>query len=256
MPWIRRKQREGGEYFYVVLKQEGIRRGERWLYAGRTEQEAQERLKEVELSLLRNESLPGVQRGQKALYALMDDYLADCDRTLNPGTVHGYRKALTRFRDYLGRDQALKRITRKAMQDYRATLVDLAFDSQRLALGAVRAFFNWLLDAYGPESLREDFGLSDLNPAARLRLKRPPSQPKPHLSPEEIRKLLALVKKDPRDHALLLLLFSTGLRPFEALALEWKAIDFEAMNLSVVGKGGKWATHHAAVATLPTVGRP
>jgi len=65
------------------------------------------------------------------------------------------------------------------------------------------------------------------------------------LEKKEVEKLIAKIKqkgaRNLRDRALLTVLFSTGLRISEALALEWTAFEEQGratMELPIIGKGG------------------
>ena len=59
-------------------------------------------------------------------------------------------------------------------------------------------------------------------------------------SPRELRKLLA--KADPRERVLVLLAADGGLRLAEVVALTWAQVDLQRRRVSVLGKGGVFAT--------------
>ncbi len=103
------------------------------------------------------------------------------------------------------------------------------------AIGATRSFFRFLFEE----------GRLEINPAQALRSIRlgPPLAPK-HLTVPEVQRLLSLPSTDitvgRRDHAILMLLYNTGLRVGELCALSREDVRLPAEGwgaLQVVGKG-------------------
>ena len=111
----------------------------------------------------------------------------------------------------------------------------LGVSSQSHWLGALRCWFAWMA--------RE--GLIETNPAAHLEPPRETKRlPRHALSPEEVEAVLE--QADPsapyglRNRAILEMLYSTGLRRAEALALELSDVDRRRRAVLVrCGKGGK-----------------
>ncbi len=100
---------------------------------------------------------------------------------------------------------------------------------------SLKAWGKWLADE---EYVRRD-------PFARVKAPQLDDKPKPALTTAEVEKLLATCDKatqtGSRDRAIMLLLFSTGLRASEALALEVGDIDGDRALITVRrGKGGKF----------------
>ncbi|MFA5866342.1 MAG: site-specific integrase [Actinomycetota bacterium] len=83
------------------------------------------------------------------------------------------------------------------------------------------------------------------NPAAVVDRPKIPKSEIDYLSPEEIGRLLHAAEPKARDHALLMLLATTGVRIGEALALTWDDVDFVKQTINVS------KTMHAGVATSP-----
>jgi site-specific recombinase XerD len=108
----------------------------------------------------------------------------------------------------------------------------LAAGSQACMLTAVGTFFAWLLKEQ----------LIATNSAAALQLpKRPRNLPRNVLTRRETRRLVEATPihkpRDIRDHALLEVLYGTGLRLSELIGLTLYDLDWEASTLRVRGKG-------------------
>ncbi|HVJ59998.1 MAG TPA: tyrosine recombinase XerC, partial [Burkholderiaceae bacterium] len=114
------------------------------------------------------------------------------------------------------------------------------------ALSAWRSFFRW----------RAEQGLSDANPVAGTRPPRRAQRLPKALAPETAVRLAAHVADDSplalRDHALIELLYSSGLSLAELVSLDWRYfeghgalprstswIDLDAAEVTVRGKGNK-----------------
>lgn len=101
-------------------------------------------------------------------------------------------------------------------------------NTSRVLLGALRAFYRWLL--------REELVSADPTqlvdgPRVPVRLRR--------AAPErEVGRLLAL-DDDPRLRALVALMVCAGLRCCECSALDWSDVDLTAPSVIVYGKGSK-----------------
>ena len=109
-------------------------------------------------------------------------------------------------------------------------------------------------------------GLITRNPAERLDLPAIRNDPQPHWTPEQVRRFLEATV-DHRDHALYVVLLSTGMRIGEAIALRWIHLDLERSIMTVTdtlrrgdagnrepGSGTK-TTKARTVALTPECGR-
>lgn len=99
-------------------------------------------------------------------------------------------------------------------------------------LSAWRSFFDYLV---------RDHGLS-ANPGRGLRAPRSPKRLPTTLSPDQTARLLDGSEGEDlaiRDHALLELVYSSGLRIGETLSLEMHDIDLDARTVRVTGKGSR-----------------
>jgi len=185
-----------------------------------------------------------------ALHLAFDDYLAhlQIERGLSGNTVAAYRRDLDRYGDFLARRgrASLAEVRPGDVTDYVLVVRDgsdgrsaLATTSTARAVAAVRGLHKY---AYAE-------GATDADPAARVR---PPAMGRrlPHpISIDQVTRLLSTPPEDTplglRDRALLELLYATGARISEVVALDVDDVadlrdpgaDFAALRL--VGKGGK-----------------
>jgi site-specific recombinase XerD len=106
--------------------------------------------------------------------------------------------------------------------------------SRNRKYSTLKSFFKWAL-AEG--IFEDDFGADIVTPKVPQRI--------PHfISVDEAIGLLKKLKgsegeKQPRDRALLLLLYGGGLRVSEACGLKWRQVDLKSATILVLGKGGK-----------------
>lgn len=165
-----------------------------------------------------------------------------------PKTRVNYARDVRELLDWLGRETELKTIaevTSAHIQQYQLALFQqmqpenevakktLSLGAQANKLAAVRKFFHWLLAE----------GLLAYNPTAALEFpKRPRPLPRNVLTPEEARRLIestpTVKPRDIRDRALIELLYATGIRRAELIALTLYDLDLKAATLRIEhGKG-------------------
>ena len=158
-------------------------------------------------------------------------------RGYSPETVRAYVSDLAQFRDHLRAAgiEALGDVDLAALRGFLAALQPHAYRRATLARkqAALRSFFRW---ARRTGRISED-------PARLLRTPRG-SRPLPKfLRSPEIDALMAAPDGSPaglRDRALLELLYASGLRAGEAVALDVDDVDLESGQVRVRhGKGGK-----------------
>ncbi len=109
--------------------------------------------------------------------------------------------------------------------------------------GSPRSRARWVSAVRGFFSFLEQSRALTSNPAALLRMRRPPGGlPRP-LGQPEVRQLLAAPSaahpRAVRDRAMLELLYATGLRVSELVALRTEGLDLEAGFVRVLGKGSR-----------------
>jgi integrase/recombinase XerC len=173
------------------------------------------------------------------------------ERNASRHTIRNYESDLAQFSEYLqppgGRPPLLAEIDHLLIREYLGHLHDQKLEKTSIArkLASLRSFFRF--------AVRE--GMIGKNPA---RLVSTPSLPRrlpPVLSAEEVNRFLDWVKTSKsglcgkgrekaqwlraRDRAILELLYGSGLRVSELIALDLKDIDAQGQSVRVQGKGGK-----------------
>lgn len=158
-------------------------------------------------------------------------------RGLSPHTVTNYGSDLTQFRVFLVENHGIRRFRDVEVLEIRSFLAHLhAQGSERSTiarkLAAIRTFFRFLL--------RE--GKIPQNPARLVATPRLDRKIPPRLEESEVERLLEAPDASPlgrRDRAFLELLYGTGLRVGELVALDLARCDFEERLVRVTGKGNK-----------------
>ena len=165
------------------------------------------------------------------------------ERDVSPHTLRNYLSDLAQFQQFLiERDLCLgagKTIdTRKIdIHIVRAYLAALTKSRKKSSVGrklaALKGFFRYLVATHQIEK----------DP---LLLIHSPKQEKPlpkFLSVDDVFQLLGGVKikkaLDVRDHAMLEVFYSTGIRVSELVGLNWSDVDFQLGIVRVLGKGSK-----------------
>lgn len=187
-------------------------------------------------------------------------YLRD-ERNVSVHTLRSYRSDLSQFRDYLAipdrrgriREPRLDEVDHLLIREYLGYLYSRNRQKTSVArkLAALRSFFKFCV--------RE--GWLEENPARLVRTPRLPQRLPRVLTPEQVNNFLntcaelpsrgagarkATAERDAwaqrlirRDHALLELLYASGLRASELVGLNLRDIDHKEQMLRVRGKGRK-----------------
>jgi integrase/recombinase XerC len=175
---------------------------------------------------------------QAGAAAWTDRYLAHLrtERRLSPHTEAAYRRDLAALTAYcdgerLGHWTQLDNfhIRTFAAREHRD---GLGPRSVQRRLSALRGFFNYLI--------RE--GIIKSNPAAEIRAPRAGKRLPKTLDVDQVASLLSRPASNPlarRDHAMLELLYSSGLRLAELAGLDVTDLDLADRTVRVLGKGAK-----------------
>lgn len=163
-----------------------------------------------------------------------------CELNLSAYTVSSYKKDIEQWRDYStgGHPERFEPMD-TAVSDLRLWVARLAATGHstrtiRRKIQALRAFYRYLMRFHGLRS----------NPAADITLARPDKPLPVYIRPEET----AAVLDEPvdttdftsvRDHLIVLMLYSTGIRCSELLTLRDANVRPEAGELKVLGKRNK-----------------
>jgi integrase/recombinase XerD len=182
------------------------------------------------------------------------------ERGYSQNTLSAYSTDLTQFQDLVEEEelQAWDNLSSEHLEAFTEWLRENYSDaSVARKIAACRSFLNFL---FAEGVLESDLTEWLQQPRVGRRL------PKP-LTHEEIRRLLQSTEGDKtplglRDRALIEVLYATGLRATEAVALRVQDIDFERHTLRCLGKGSKERIiplHNVALETVRTYleeGRP
>jgi integrase/recombinase XerC len=160
------------------------------------------------------------------------------ERRLPPNTISSYKRDLASFTDWI-RWRSIDQWSE--ISDIHITKYlgfrnrdGMSITTMLRELSCIRSFFKYLLEE----------GVVDSNPGKLVRLKRPDRKLPYTLSQDEIKKFLdaEFDHRSPiqvRDHAILELLYSSGIRLHELVQLSISDIDVEDRLLFVLGKGSK-----------------
>lgn len=166
--------------------------------------------------------------------------MMSAERGAAGNTIEAYRADLLGYAGFLAqRGKGISEADREDVAQYLADLAGqgLAASSSARRLSALRQLHRFLVS----EAIKGD------DPTRIVSSPKPGRSLPKVLSVEEVDKLLALAEeeaaggeeKDARLYVLLELLYATGLRVSELVALERKAVRREADHLTITGKGGK-----------------
>ncbi len=182
----------------------------------------------------------------KTLRDLLNDFL-EHGRTRNfrPRTIDSYRTECTRFLNWLESRYDVTtadRLRRSHLDSWLRHLTDhrtarglpLTVKTIRMRIAVLRTFLKYLaVRAYILGSM----------PDVLLAPKEPQTLPMSVLTHAQVKKLLTAVHTDTpqgiRNRAILELLYTSGIRAAEVLALDVGDVDLHAATAKVTGKGGK-----------------
>ena len=158
------------------------------------------------------------------------------ERNVSPYTVRNYTTDLIDFFNFLRAKKvySLKEVDRHILRNYLSYLVEQRFVKASIArkLSAIRSFYRYLMR----EKMVSANPVADTSPKLDKRL---PS----FLTLEEVKKLLNTPDRSTpqgqRNHALLELLYASGLRVSELVSLNPGQIDLDTGEIRVWGKGSK-----------------
>ena len=179
-------------------------------------------------------SAVGIDAGSERLIDAFADYLHD-EANASPHTIKAYATDLRQLAQHL----TLSRHTlaTAAVHDVRAYLASLAGTQRKSSiarkLAALKHFYRFCTR----------LGARSEDPVAMLAGPKRERYLPPHLSVDEMFRVLdgprTLSPLTCRDRAILELLYSTGIRVSELVALDWRHIDRRAEAVRVLGKGRK-----------------
>ncbi|MCB4810703.1 tyrosine recombinase XerC [Methylovorus menthalis] len=169
----------------------------------------------------------------------MVDYLAQYldhlshERRLSPLTRENYQRDLRTLLELHG-ELPLNEMTGAHVRRYVATLHGRSLGGRSIArmLSAWRGFFEFLIQRHGFSA----------NPCQGIRAPKSPKSLPHALSPDQAVQLVSIDDEDTlaqRDHAMLELFYSSGLRLAELVNLNLDALNLGEGTITVTGKGNK-----------------
>lgn len=166
--------------------------------------------------------------------------LAD-KRGYSAHTLAAYRRDVTHFAQYLSSHQDGSReinawgdVDIQQVRAYAASRHRAGISGRSLqrTLSALRVFFRYLASQDQIQT----------NPVQYVRAPRTPRKLPPVLDVDQMDRLLAIKAGDPlalRDHAIMELAYSSGLRLAELVSLDVSSLDLPERLVDIIGKGGK-----------------
>ncbi len=180
------------------------------------------------------------------IHKYIQDFLEHCEieKNQSPKTIENYRHYLERFADFakeegISRPESIKLDTIRQYRLYINRFRDehgkpLKLITQNYHVIAIRAFLKYLI--------KRD--IETLAPE-KIELAKPPAREVSFLSRDELERLFAALKHEDsdiirlRDTAIMLTLFSSGVRVSELVSLKQNAVNLKSGEFSVRGKGDK-----------------
>jgi integrase/recombinase XerC len=170
---------------------------------------------------------------------MIEEYLSylEAVRGMSSRTIEAYGKDLSRFADYCANHD--RRAEKASPQEVRAFIADISAEgiasvSVNRALSSIRGFYRWMLR----------FGRRADDPCGNLKNLKTPKVLPGFLWEGEMAAFAKLPDKagilwPVRDKALILVMYSAGLRISELVSLSLKDLDGDLSGGRVTGKGDK-----------------
>jgi len=159
------------------------------------------------------------------------------EKNLSANTISAYNLDLIEFIAHMKTHEIMNvsQVQRSDLETYTAWLSkrNLSARTQARHISALRQFFRFLVAE----------GLNDKNPASGIELPKIPKRLPSHLEVEEIDRILAAIDttnpRQLRDYAMISLMYASGMRVSELIAIEVGDLDMARGFVSTVGKGSK-----------------
>ncbi|HEY9856178.1 MAG TPA: site-specific tyrosine recombinase XerD [Stenomitos sp.] len=172
----------------------------------------------------------------RSLEAYRDDFIMHLglERNLSPHSLKAYRQDLDQFHRFLG-DMPLPAVDYLTIRRYLGELTEKGYERTSMArkLATLRTYFRFLAKERHV----------DANPLSLVSSPKSIRRLPKFLDWGELKSLLAAPDVETplglRDRAILELLYATGMRVGEIVALATSALDWEEREIVVFGKGSK-----------------
>jgi site-specific recombinase XerD len=150
-------------------------------------------------------------------------------------TIQAYCTDIQQFTTWLSENDVtvtrVHHVTRSHINEYLRFLANQGRTSTTRSrkLVSIRMFFTYLVKE----------GVLLHSPTSTVKRPRTGRKPKHVLRPDELRRIVAAARGNPRDYALLQLLVQTGFRVSKLIAICVPELDLEHKTLTIHGKGSK-----------------
>jgi len=150
------------------------------------------------------------------------------EKNYSPHTVRAYQRDLERFFEFLD-EQKYDHVDHVVIMYYIGFMLKYGLDARTVArkLSSLKSFFRVL----------KKLGHIEENPAAQVRTPKVKKHLPGFLSYEQVQRGLEL--DNPRDKAIMEILYACGLRASEVVGLDVSDVDFHRDEVKVRGKGRK-----------------
>ena len=156
----------------------------------------------------------------------------------SPSTIQVYRTDIQQFLDWLHANDitivGVQHVTSSHINDYLSYLANQGRTGTTRArkLVSIRLFFTYLVSE----------GVIQSSPTSKIKKPRKESKPKHVLRTDEFQRIIGEARGNPRDYALLQLLFQTGIRVSEVITIHLSELDLEQTTLTLHRKGSRKRT--------------
>jgi integrase/recombinase XerD len=163
----------------------------------------------------------------------LDQFMNELDKS--PPTIQAYCTDIQQFLSWLHANDIIiigaQHVSSSHINDY------LSYLSHQGRTGAtcerklvsIHLFFTYLVNE----------GVISFSPAAKVKKPRRERKPKHALRDDEFQRIVGAARGNPRDYALLQLLFQAGIRVSEVIAIRIPELDLENKSLTIHDKGGR-----------------
>jgi len=168
------------------------------------------------------------------MHDLIEDFFnyLNFERGYSPNTLSSYKRDLVRFDKYLKDNKvpSMINVNRSIISAFITVLSSFGLNAASIerSIAAIKSFFGYLI--------RE--GRIRTNPTSDIKLPQKSKKLPKALSMLEARNLVEAAK-DPRDKAMLELLYGAGLRASELTSLTLNDVNLDVGFVKCFGKGGK-----------------
>ena len=156
------------------------------------------------------------------------------EKRASVNTIASYLRDVTQFLDYLdGESRQVLDVNRDAIETYMHRLIDRGKSAATVtrALASLKCLYRWL----------QQIGQCDHNPTKEVKAEKVERKLPQILSNKEVELLLAQPRcvdpKGYRDHAMLEVLYATGIRVSELISLDIENVNLSGCFIVCTGKG-------------------